>query len=206
MSQFPPPPPPGQPAFPPGGYGQPMPGVRTTSGAAITSLVCGLLFCIPGVTGLVAVITGIVGIKSTSKPNVGGRGMAIAGLLLGLLSIAGWIGVGGVMWYGWSVVKEQMKSAEYFTAAVTAGDYEKAAQYTTSNFSADEIKSLGEDMKDWGSLTNMQLSGTKGSKTLGGASVTITGTATFSKAGQKNFEVTLVQEGDKLKIGGIKFE
>lgn len=205
MSQFPPPPP-GQPSFPPGGYGQPMPGARKTSGAAITSLVCGLLFCIPGITGLVAIITGVIGIKSTSKPNVGGRGMAIAGMILGVLSIIGWIVIGGTMWWGLNMVKEQVKSAEYFTQAVTAGDYAKAAEYTSAGFNEGEIRSLGEQIKDWGSLTDMQMSGTKGSKTLGGTSVTITGTATFSKAGQKNFEVTLVEENGKLKIGGISFE
>src|SRR5271156_6556428 len=93
---YPPPPnyPPGMPpGMPPGfaGQGYSMPASTRTSGAAITSLVCGLLGCVPFVTGLVAVITGIIGISATGNPAVRGRGMAIAGLILGLLSIGGWL-------------------------------------------------------------------------------------------------------------------
>src|ERR1700728_2634584 len=102
MSQYPPGVPPGYPPpnFPPGmppgmGQGYFMPGASRTSGAAITSLVCGLLGCVPLVTGVVAVITGIVGISATSNPAVKGRGMAIAGLILGLISVGLWLAFGG---------------------------------------------------------------------------------------------------------------
>src|ERR1700689_5061154 len=96
MSQMPPSmsPPPG---FNPGmQYGAPPP-QRRTSAAAVASLVCGILGCIPILSQLLALIFGIVGIRATSKPNVGGRGMAIAGIVLALLGFAcyGLIAVGG---------------------------------------------------------------------------------------------------------------
>jgi prepilin-type processing-associated H-X9-DG protein len=63
-------------------------GAIKSSGWAITSLVFGIIsFCIPFFASVVAIVTGIVGIVKTSRPRVGGRGMAIAGLVLGLLSM-----------------------------------------------------------------------------------------------------------------------
>ena len=89
-------PPYGQPPYGQQPYGQPGFGQapRGTSGAAIASLICGILGCVPFITSLLAVILGFVGIKATSNGRAGGRGMAIAGLILGLLGIFGW-GLGG---------------------------------------------------------------------------------------------------------------
>jgi predicted Zn finger-like uncharacterized protein len=59
-----------------------------TSGMAIASLVCGLLFCvIPVISSLLAIIFGIIGISKTKDPRVGGKGMSIAGLILGCVGL-----------------------------------------------------------------------------------------------------------------------
>ncbi|WP_309102684.1 DUF4190 domain-containing protein [Microbacterium sp.] len=72
------------PAYP--GYAQPRP----TSGLAITALVCGLAGLIlswlifPVLASVAAVITGHMALGQTKKdPALGGRGMALAGLILG---------------------------------------------------------------------------------------------------------------------------
>lgn len=55
------------------------------SGWSVASLVFGCLsFFIPIVAPLAAVVTGIVGLVKANRPGVGGRGFAIAGLVLGL--------------------------------------------------------------------------------------------------------------------------
>ncbi len=64
--------------YPAGGQGPP----QGTSGVAIASLVCGILFCIP-VTALAALVCGIVGINQTGPGRKRGRGLAIAGTVLG---------------------------------------------------------------------------------------------------------------------------
>jgi hypothetical protein len=83
-----PPPPPGA----PGGYGQPA----SNSGLAITSLALGIvgviLTCLCGVgvvLGIGAVITGWLAIKQigASEGRKTGRGMAVAGIVTGALSI-----------------------------------------------------------------------------------------------------------------------
>lgn len=77
-----------------GGFEQPK-----TDGVSIASLVLGLLCCAP-----VGLILGFVGISRTKGGKRKGRGLAIAGVVLGLLGLLAWIGVGiaavaGVAWF-----------------------------------------------------------------------------------------------------------
>lgn len=51
---------------------------------AIASLVCGLLFCIPVLPALAALVLGILAL---SKKGQGGKGMAVAGVVLGGVSL-----------------------------------------------------------------------------------------------------------------------
>jgi hypothetical protein len=63
-----------------------------TSGMAIASLVCsltGLFTC--GITALLGVIFGFVGLSQTKDGARGGRGLAIAGLVIGLIFLALWV-------------------------------------------------------------------------------------------------------------------
>lgn len=100
------PPPPAQgypppPGYPPQGYPQMPYGVPQgaptyavaqpqTSGLAITSLIFGILGLCTGLAGIVAVITGHMALSRirSSNGSVTGRGLAIAGLVLGYISVA----------------------------------------------------------------------------------------------------------------------
>lgn len=100
---------------------------RRTSVMAILSLVCGLVCVVPGM-GVVAAIFGIaslVGI-SRSRGRVGGTGLAIAGLILGLLFSMVWIGILYVVSQGMSVVAQNLvrPTNEAFVAADN-GDFSK---------------------------------------------------------------------------------
>ena len=68
-------------------YQQPMyqPAPRT-NGFAIASFVCSLLFI-----NILGIIFGHVAISQINRTNEGGKGLAIAGLILGYLSLVGWI-------------------------------------------------------------------------------------------------------------------
>ncbi len=73
---------------------QPAPAVpapQGTSGLAIASLICGILsFLTAGLAGLPAVITGHMSLSAIKKSSgaLKGRGMAIAGLIMGYLGFA----------------------------------------------------------------------------------------------------------------------
>jgi hypothetical protein len=75
------------------------------SGAAIASLVCGLIgifgIVFGPILGIAAVILGAVALGSISRnPAIEGRDMALAGLLTGIVDIIGWPIVIG-LWLLW---------------------------------------------------------------------------------------------------------
>ncbi|WP_188111411.1 DUF4190 domain-containing protein [Nocardioides antri] len=67
-----------------GGFEQPK-----TDGVSIAALVTGLICCAP-----VSLILGFVGLGRTKGGQRKGRGMAITGIILGLLGLLVWVGVG----------------------------------------------------------------------------------------------------------------
>lgn len=85
-------------------YGAPAPAggfqeQPKTDGVSIAALVSSLLCCAP-----VAVILGFVGLKRTKGGQRKGRGLAITGLILGLVGLLAWVGLGilaalGVAWF-----------------------------------------------------------------------------------------------------------
>lgn len=69
-----------------------VPAVVPTSGYATASLILGLTtFLTGGISGILAVIFGHLATRETKSGARAGHGMAIAGLILGYLAIAGWI-------------------------------------------------------------------------------------------------------------------
>ncbi|SFE52492.1 protein of unknown function [Paenibacillus algorifonticola] len=67
-----------------------QPPVQKTNGAAIAALVCGITSFIPFIgvlLGIVAVVMGIVSLNQIPKTREQGRGMAIAGLICGAISL-----------------------------------------------------------------------------------------------------------------------
>jgi hypothetical protein len=68
-----------------------------TSGLAIASLILGIgAFCIPILPGLAAVILGVLGLSGIdrSQGRLGGRGLAIAGIITGGVAMLLWLGAG----------------------------------------------------------------------------------------------------------------
>ena len=62
-------------------------------GMSIASLVLGLLSLLlaPFITGVLAAILGGIAIGRCNRDEAGGKGMAIAGVILGIIGIVGWV-------------------------------------------------------------------------------------------------------------------
>lgn len=111
----------------------PLPVAPRTSTLAISSLVFGLLCCIPGF-GLVSSILGGAGLVriSASDGRLVGRGMALTGLILGLLGTFGWIGLG----VGLSQAMNQVGGMAQSIVAFQAADPSAARAALTAAASA----------------------------------------------------------------------
>jgi Domain of unknown function (DUF4190) len=103
-----PPPPPTPPAPP--GWGGPPPGTiypgapssaPPTSGLAVAALVTGLFFWCCAIPGIVAIVLGHIALEQIDDSGgvTRGRGMAIAGIVLG------WVGIGivGLLVLAWFI-------------------------------------------------------------------------------------------------------
>lgn len=86
---YPPPPPGGYgpPPPPPGGYGYP-PRAVGTNGMAIASLVCSLFGWICIIGGILGIIFGFMALGQIRQSGQGGRGLAIAGIVIGAIATA----------------------------------------------------------------------------------------------------------------------
>lgn len=85
-------PPPAQPQYAPPQYPMVVAVSAPTSGWATASLVFGIFgllggFCLFAIPCIVAVICGHVGLSATKDGSRGGRGMAVAGLILGYVVV-----------------------------------------------------------------------------------------------------------------------
>ncbi|MDB5325042.1 MAG: hypothetical protein JWM57_611 [Phycisphaerales bacterium] len=193
MSQFPPPVPP-----PLVIYAQ-QPQRQPANVWAIVSLITGIIGCFI-ITPLVAIVTGLIGIGQSKKS--GGRGMAITGLLLGILWIVGALGAGGTAYWGFKKVVATAKQPAIDTInALVAGDPTKAKQFST--LTDDEAAALSERLKGYGKCTDLSVSlnSITTTKNNGTDDIHVKGTATFETAGEKGFTAT-VSTGPQKAAGG----
>jgi hypothetical protein len=64
---------------------------------AVASLICGCLLCVPFITGIASIVTGAIGMRKTKDTAVTGKGLAIAGLVLGIVNVVLWGGYFGLI-------------------------------------------------------------------------------------------------------------
>jgi MFS family permease len=175
-----------------------------TSFPAVLSLIAGLLgwFVLPAI---VAILAGIIGLKHTRNPNVRGRGLAIAGLILG--TIFGLVGTGAVVMvyrsYAWGM-QQVTTRLPIVINAVSASDTTSAQEYNAMSPAA--MATLKEKTAGWGkvsALSDLELSGDRISDHPD--RLKVTGVATFDAAGNKPFDVVISAQGDEVRIVDVVF-
>ncbi|MCA5892046.1 septum formation family protein [Isoptericola sp. NEAU-Y5] len=82
---------------PPAGVVPPAPRPAGTDGVAIAALVTGILWM-----GVIAIGLGIAGLVRTRRSGRGGRGLAIAGIVLGSVGVVGWFALIGLAVAAWN--------------------------------------------------------------------------------------------------------
>ena len=100
-----------------------------TSIMAILSLVFGVGGCCLGLTSIPAILLGIFGLIgiTRSKGRVGGTGFSIAGILVGLLTLALWGGILGAMVFGLNSMQGTFgATTEQVLLDIQAGNFDSA--------------------------------------------------------------------------------
>ncbi len=160
---------------------------------AVASLVCGFLFCIPAITGLLAVLFGLVGFSRGKDPLRGGRGMAMAGLLLGLLSLAGWSGVGYFAWWGYGQLKAFIVPTTGLIESLGNNDLVAARKYVTPAVSNADLAKAQTTFSTMGEFVQLDNPNFVQSTNNGVTTYTLTGKAVFQKG---NCNVTVSFDKD----------
>lgn len=175
MSQYPPPPyqpqqqgyppqggypPPGYPpqgSYPPpgGNFGMPggMPPPAAGNGWGTASLITGLVsFCVP-LGGLLAILFGFIGIGRARKTG-SGKGLAVVGILFGLLSIALHAALAGAGWKWAQATKPNRDLAKQFITDLHAGDLAAARAQTDGSVPLAELKTASERLIAFGPIAD----------------------------------------------------
>lgn len=130
---------------------------QRTSVLAILSLVFSLICCLPG-TGVVGIVLGIAAIVAiaSAQGRLAGRGMAIAGLIIGVFTTVLWLAVGfGMMSFAGSL-NIYGESIEDMQAGRPADARLVLAPSADTAVTDERLVAFGQQITDeWGAYTGM---------------------------------------------------
>ena len=92
---------------------------------------------------------GHFGIRDTRTPGVGGRGMAVAGLVLGIINLLAWPSIGGMLAWTWHYTAPERMVGRQFITDLSAGNVDAAAK-NTNNIPTDQLQKTADQLKAWG--------------------------------------------------------
>ncbi|WP_037160606.1 DUF4190 domain-containing protein [Rhodococcoides fascians] len=70
-----------------GHYARPVPGPPRTNSTAVAALICGVVGLFTGLVGFVAIVLGHIARSQIKRTGEDGAGIALAGLILGYVSV-----------------------------------------------------------------------------------------------------------------------
>lgn len=132
-------------------YGQPAPG---TDGFSIAALITGILGISPVALGL-----GIAGMRRTRRTGQSGRGLAIAGVVLGAVGIAGWLLVIGLV--------ALLATNEDVQEGFSQGFEESYADRTGANLNLGDCFELPDDATDLTGIVAIDCASPHGAELVG---------------------------------------
>jgi len=202
-------PPYGQPPQSQPPYGQPMPygqpgttmAPQASNGWSIAALITGIVgFCVPLLGGLLAVLFGFLGIKRAGATNTG-KGMSIAGLILGILSIGFWALFGTGIWALIQGTAVNRDLAKQFINDLQAQKLDAAATVVDgSQIDSDELKSLSDLVSKHGAITDITTFGISAKSDAATTEAVVSGQITFGDGTKRTFAMEQQKRGDKWLI------
>ncbi len=171
------------------------------SASSITGFVLGLLFCVPVITSVLALLFSIVGMRATRGGDRSGRGFAIAGLVLGIIGLVLWGGVGAFTAFLISASAPARAVLHDFASDLAANN--KPAALAISTISSDDFDKLHTYLAPFGAYRDLTCTSVNIGKTFGVESCSLNGTASFA-GGSHPFFAVVTNSGGTWKVAGFR--
>jgi len=162
--------------------------------------------CVPVITGLFAIVFGWLGVRRARDPQSGGKGFAVAGIALGIVSIVGWAVFGAIMMAIVNASAPGRNVARQFLKDMSSGNVAAAKAQSVPGMSQAELTSASQQLQPWGALKDVTFTGINMEANAGSdTTLHLNGTATFAN-GRHNCEVKLVKQSGIYKVKAYSLE
>ena len=176
-----------------------MPPPPRGNGAAVASLVFGILGCVPEVTGLLAIVLGVIGLRRARRPGTGGKGLAAAGLALGIASVVLWSVTLTIVGIAWSESAPARAVARQYLADFGRHDVDAILAASTPSVTRPQVEALSDRMRGLGAFQDAHFNGVYFNYNNGSPQWTLNGQAWYTK-GPAVFNIRVIRLGDDWKV------
>lgn len=178
-------------------------GPRPVSALAVSSLVFSLLFCVPFITSLAGVLLGVVGVAVTGPMGRrSGRGIALAGLILGVLGLLGW---GYLTVQAYRNFVTPLLQAQEFVSALKQDEFDRAARFTVPPFDPARLPELARQVRELGEFRGLDDGRPKEFKEGDVRGWAVSGVAVFEK-GRRRIAAEVVQTPEGWRLRKLELE
>lgn len=169
---------------------------------AVASLVLGGFVCIPAVTGLAAIGTGIGGILATRKSALRGGRLAVAGIVLGVINLAFW----GCVYNSWRGTTGPMRSeSRQLIVDLSAGNFISARGDCVESISDDQIRGYMDFFKKRGSVKSIRTSNGSVDYQSGFTTGKVSCEIEFADGSRARADLSLIYRGVNLQVYRAEF-
>jgi hypothetical protein len=176
---------------------------------AVAGLVCAIGgFCLWFLGGILGIIFGLIGLRKSKDPQVGGRGLAISAIVIGVLSILG-SGLFSYLTYrgvhaAIAGTKPERDTARRFVVDLSQNDITAAESEVTSDLTPADLQAIGQKLHAKGGFVDMTSSSINLEDVNGAVTCHLHGVANFS-SGNQDYDLTLVHSGTTWKVSKAQF-
>ena len=177
----------------------PVGGRPPISGKAIASLVFAAMFCVPMVPSLLAALFGIAGLRDIRRGYRSGRGYGLAGLILGIVGIAGWLLLGAILYVGVHETNGAKEAATAFLRDLSEGKIDEAQARTKEGSPKEPLVATAKAMADWGKFDTLSVNLRSIEPKREGFRLEFDGIANFARADQ-DVNIRLGFDGSTYRV------
>ena len=180
-----------------------------SSGMALASLICGVMFCVTPIPSLFATIFGVIALRETQDRSVSGRGFAVVGLMLGLSGVAIWLFLSAFIYLVVNVYQTETTEAavvaKAFLQDLADGKIDAAVARSTPGIDRKPLEEASVAMKPWGPLKSLVGSYSPIKTRRGEPRWKVNAEATFSR-GNCEVSLELVKDGTTYLVEHFKWK